>query len=929
MINTTLISYNCKNVKRSIDGIRQLCKFGDIIALQETWLLKSDLGFLTTVCDDFGCTGTSAVDAAAGILRGRPHGGVALLWRKSVFQCVSVIPCDSPRIVAIRATTSDKPILVISVYMPTDTMENMLEFTDCLSSISAIIDDSDAESVFILGDFNAHPGERFHNELVNFAVEQDWVCADLDILKSSGAFTFVSEAHGCRRWLDHCIVTKAALPCVTDVYVKYDVLWSDHFPLIVKCNLNLVTKKKNVSNLELDKVKWGERNDYQVSEYLKICSSKLKEIDFPVQCQECSGSYCGNVSHRQLIDKLYKETIEALCHAAAVTHIAKKSVGRRRLAGWNKHVSEAHRYAKLKLATWEWHGKPHTGSVYTEMIEARKVFKGRLKWCQNHQDQIKMDRLASHHSGGDFASFWKATNKLNPKGGVPVSVDGISNPREIADLFKDKFTLSSPLGPACRAFGAESQKGELSIFIYAKDISKVVKNMTKGKSPGRDGLSIEHLRHAGPHLPRVLSLLLNLCLGHSYLPPELLETLVVPVIKNRTGDASDGSNYRPISLATIVAKVFDSVLNSYLRTYIKLHDSQFGFRPGLSTEAAILGLKHTVKYYTDRKTPIYACFLDLSKAFDLVSYDILWQKLQKSRLPPEFIHLLRHWYLNQENRVRWAGELTEPYRLECGVRQGGLSSPILFNLYVDALIEQLSSAHVGCHVDGVCLNNISYADDMVLLAPSIGALRKLVYICESYASSHGLIYNGKKSEVMVFKAGSKCPSHVPPVRLNGTALERVSRFKYLGHIVTDDLKDDEDIERERRALCVRANMLARRFARCSKAVKITLFKAFCSSFYTGSLWVSYTQKAYNALRVVYNNAFRVLVGLPRFCSASAMFAEARTDAFAAIMRKKAASLLRRTRDSTNSILRMIADHVCCPIMINLIKLIKSNITFKY
>ncbi|XP_061719997.1 uncharacterized protein LOC133527124 [Cydia pomonella] len=336
--------------------------------------------------------------------------------------------------------------------------------------------------------------------------------------------------------------------------------------------------------------------------------------------------------------------------------------------------------------------------------------------------------------------------------------------------------------------------------------------MTKGKSPGRDGLCIEHLRHAGPHLPRVLSLLFNLCLSHSYLPPELLETLVVPIIKNRTGDASDGSNYRPISLATVVAKVFDSVINSYLRTYVKLHDNQFGFRPGLSTETAILSLKHTVKYYTDRKTPIYACFLDLSKAFDLVSYDILWKKLQKSRLPSEFIHLLRYWYLNQENRVRWAGEVTETYRLECGVRQGGLSSPILFNLYVDALIEQLSSTHIGCHVDGVCLNNISYADDMVLLAPSVGALRKLVAICESYASSHG------------------------------------------------------------------------------------------------SLWVSYTQKSYNALRVVYNNAFRVLVGLPRFCSASAMFAEARTDGFAAIIRKKAASLLRRTRDSTNSILKMIADH---------------------
>ncbi|XP_073960758.1 uncharacterized protein [Choristoneura fumiferana] len=156
--------------------------------------------------------------------------------------------------------------------------------------------------------------------------------------------------------------------------------------------------------------------------------------------------------------------------------------------------------------------------------------------------------------------------------------------------------------------------------------------------------------------------------------------------------------------------------------------------------------------------------------------------------------------------------------MECGVRQGGLSSPLLFCLYVDALLEQLGGTHVGYHVDGVCLNNISYADDMVLLAPSIAALRNLVAVCESYASSHGLHTAWREKDC------TACPTerHRPG-------------FKYLGHIVTDDLKDDADMERERKALCVKANILARRFARCSNAVKITLFKAYCSSFYTSSL----------------------------------------------------------------------------------------------
>ncbi|KAL0810039.1 hypothetical protein ABMA28_010860 [Loxostege sticticalis] len=226
-----------------------------------------------------------------------------------------------------------------------------------------------------------------------------------------------------------------------------------------------------------------------------------------------------------------------------------------------------------------------------------------------------------------------------------------------------------------------------------------------------------------------------------------------------------------------------------------------------------MSLKHVVGYYTARNTPVYACFLDLSKAFDLVVYDILWQKLERVGLPSEIVSLFRFWYDNQLNSVRWGGELSETYRLECGVRQGGLTSPRLFNLYVNALIEGLSSMRIGCHVANVCVNNISYADDMVLLAPSVSALRKLLRICETYANAHGLVYNTKKSEFMVFKAGNKLPDHVPPINLYGSPLARVRQFKYLGHIVTEDLKDDNDMEKERRALSVRANMLARRFSR--------------------------------------------------------------------------------------------------------------------
>lgn len=71
----------------------------------------------------------------------------------------------------------------------------------------------------------------------------------------------------------------------------------------------------------------------------------------------------------------------------------------------------------------------------------------------------------------------------------------------------------------------------------------------------------------------------------------------------------------------------------------RYHDNQFGFRPNLSTESAVLYLKHAVTYYTRRDTLIYACFLNLSRMFDLVSYDILWKKLEQFKLPTEIIHI--------------------------------------------------------------------------------------------------------------------------------------------------------------------------------------------------------------------------------------------------------------------------------------------------
>ncbi|KAJ8736642.1 hypothetical protein PYW08_007298 [Mythimna loreyi] len=703
-----------------------------------------------------------------------------------------------------------------------------------------------------------------------------------------------------------------------DVKVLYDPSWSDHLALEVKCSLNALRPHYILNESSCNKVIWGNRDSKQIDQYHKSCNEKLRDLDFPFELSHCCDAMCDKVEHRSVIDKMYSDIIHILCKAAVDSFDCKYRSHKKCVVGWNRHVYPAHREARVQFQLWCSLGRPRSGPVYDKMTETRRIFKSKLKWCQNNAEQVKMDVLAIQHTKKNFKSFWKETSKLNPRPYTPLSVDGFGESLDIANMFVSKFKVvpsdRPPVVPRVLTAVAQKSNSLPSVSFSAKGVASTISKMTRGKSPGHDGISIEHLRHAGVHLPRVLAMFFTFCLRHSYVPDECTKAVVVPVIKNKTGDPSDSSNYRPISLATTIAKVLDSMLDQQLCKHLKISDAQFGFRAGLSTETAILCLKHTVRYYTDRRTPVYGCFLDLSRAFDLVSYDRLWEKLRSTSLPEEIISVFDYWYSNQVNVVRWANVLSDEYRLECGVRQGGLTSPRLFNLYINELIEGLSSTSVGCTIDGTCINNISYADDMVLLSPSISGLRKLVGMCEEYAVTHGLRYNAKKSELLVFQPRNVKVDTVPSVKLNGTPLNRVTQVKYLGHWVTEDLADDMDVERERRALAVRGNMLARRFKKCSGEVKCTMFRAYCLSFYSCALWVSCTQRALSALRVQYNNVLRMLLGLPRFCSASGMFLEARIDGFHAILRKRAASLLHRVRASSNSILRVIADRLDSPFL---------------
>ena len=152
-------------------------------------------------------------------------------------------------------------------------------------------------------------------------------------------------------------------------------------------------------------------------------------------------------------------------------------------------------------------------------------------------------------------------------------------------------------------------------------------------------------------------------------------------------------------------------------------------------------MKNIISRYINHGSSVVGCFLDASKAFDLVSHDFLFKKLVDRKLPAPIVRFLSSWYLDQKLFVRWEHSYSRSFGVSNGVRQGCVFSSILLCIYLDGLLEALSYTSVGCHWGGYFAGAVCYADDIVLLAPSASALRHMLRICESFASSHGLLFN--------------------------------------------------------------------------------------------------------------------------------------------------------------------------------------------
>lgn len=907
-------SYNCRGIKSSTDELQQLCASHDIILLQETWLYQHELSYILSLSNDYYGKAISSIEGTNCVTTGRPHGGLAILWRKSLANMCKIVEFDHDRFLGIVVSNNNKSLLLLNVYFPYDSPDNIDEFIYCLAKVDSIVNDSATPYVLACGDFNANllKDSRFGRELILFCQDTNLIISD-SLLCPTGLYTYVSEAHDSVSWLDHILATVNGHDLVSNVCANNSFISSDHLPVSFSLNIDKIliqSKDDCCEKRKKYKVNWAELSAKDLKKYTTQSDVLLSSIRLNHDLLMCDDVHCTSVAHRKAIDVMYKSIIDNVVQASDdIFHECKSHDNQ--ILGWNDVCKEIHAEAREAFLVWCANGKPKNGYLFDTMKRSRATFKYALRKCKANDSRAKADNLAIKFLKKDSKSFWNEIKRINgnDKSYLASTVNGVSGNSNVATMWHDyyKKLLNSSADTCNRDFVKQAFTNCVpdEFLISPLDVKEAVKNLKSGKSAGLDYLTSEHFKFASDRLYILLSIVFKCMLLHGYIPSVFMDTLLIPIVKDKTGDITSGDNYRPIALTSVSSKIVELIIIDKFLEQLDTSCNQFGFKFGLSTELCIFSLKQIVDFYRAMSSPLYLCFLDASKAFDRVNHWSLCKKLLMRNIPSILVRFLSVWFSSQMFCVLWGTYLSNSFFVSNGVRQGGILSPILFNVYIDDLSASLTNQKIGCNFNELFVNHLVYADDTVLIAPSPLALQQLIDHCASFAKCNSILYNTKKTKCMCIRPKGIKDLYFPPLYLNDNLINVVNQEKYLGAFLVDDGSDDADLHRQMRGIYARGNALIKNFKNCSNEVKALLFKTFCSGFYCCALWSSYKAASFNKVKVAYNNIFRVFMNLGRRVSVSKHMIDMKIDPFKVVIRKNTTGFIDRISNSDNFIVKKL------------------------
>ncbi len=271
----------------------------------------------------------------------------------------------------------------------------------------------------------------------------------------------------------------------------------------------------------------------------------------------------------------------------------------------------------------------------------------------------------------------------------------------------------------------------------------VMHELKCGKVAGVNGIPNEFLFYGTSEiLVEALHILFDLMLTTGVVPADLSTALLIPIPKSK--DIAAPSDYIPISVSTPVCTLLELLLRQRMPFLEEQNPNQFGYKKATSCKSAYYVVNESMNYFKSGRSNCHVVSLDAAKAFDKLWRDGLFEKLKPVTEPCTW-RLLHRYYEESFAVVGLEGFRSDKFKINEGVKQGGILSSLLFNFFMDGLLSSLLEFNVGALVGGVNTSALAYCDDILLIPPVEAHMQKLIQCCEVYADRWKLSFNTTKS----------------------------------------------------------------------------------------------------------------------------------------------------------------------------------------